>query len=93
MVFSKKKSIRILENTFDVCLSEKQPFLKSGMGILKFKGALSRLRQLLASESPLKMMKNAFYFNSKTLGILVMKQNGLIRKIRLFSNFMTSQPG
>ena len=48
-------------------MSEKQPFLKSGMEILKFKGALSRLRQLLASESPLKMMKNAFYFNSKTL--------------------------
>ena len=31
----------------------------------RFQGALSGLRQILASESPLKMMKNAFYFNSK----------------------------
>ena len=36
--------------------------------ILKtFKGALSGLKQLLATESPLKMMKNAFYFTSKAL--------------------------
>ena len=32
-----------------------------------FKGALSGLRQFLATESPLKMMKNAFYFTSKAL--------------------------
>ena len=32
-----------------------------------FKGALSDLRQFLASESPLKMMKNAFYFTLKAL--------------------------
>ena len=31
------------------------------------KGALSGLRQFLAAESPLKMMKNAFYFNLKAL--------------------------
>ena len=31
----------------------------------RFQGALSGLRQILAIESPLKMMKNAFYFNSK----------------------------
>ena len=30
------------------------------------KGALSRLRQFLATESPLKMVKNAFYFTLKT---------------------------
>ena len=35
-----------------------------------FKGALSGLRQFLAIESPLKMMKNAFYFTSKALFIL-----------------------
>ena len=29
------------------------------------KGALSGLRQFLATESPLKMMKNTFYFNQK----------------------------
>ena len=34
------------------------------------KDALSCLRQYLAIESPLKMMKNAFYFNSKALFIV-----------------------
>ena len=37
---------------------------------LKFKGALSGLRQLLATERPLKVMKNAFYFTSKALFVL-----------------------
>ena len=32
-----------------------------------FKGALSGRRQFLATESPLKMMKNVFYFISKAL--------------------------
>ena len=35
-----------------------------------FKGALSGLRQFLANKSPLKMMKNAFYFTSKAIFIL-----------------------
>ena len=35
-----------------------------------FKGALSGLKQILAIESPLKMMKNAFYFTSKALFVL-----------------------
>ena len=30
----------------------------------RFKGALSGLRQLLATENPLEMMKNAFYFTA-----------------------------
>ena len=34
------------------------------------KGALPGLRQFLASKSPLKMMKNAFYFTSKALFVL-----------------------
>ena len=34
------------------------------------KGALSGLRQFLAVESPLKMMKNALYFTSKALFIM-----------------------
>ena len=34
------------------------------------KGALSDLRQFLATESPLKMMDNAFYFTSKALFVL-----------------------
>ena len=39
--------------------------------LLKYiKVALSSLRQFLAAESPLKMMKNAFHYMSKTLLIL-----------------------
>ena len=34
------------------------------------KAALSSLRQFLAIESPLKMMKNAFYFTLKALLVL-----------------------
>ena len=34
------------------------------------KGALSGLIQLLATESPLKMMRNTFYFTSKALFVL-----------------------
>ena len=33
-------------------------------------GALSSLKQFLATESPLKMMKNAFYFTLKALFVL-----------------------
>ena len=36
----------------------------------KVKGALSGLRQFLAAESPLEMMKNAFYFTLKALFLL-----------------------
>ena len=61
------------------------------------------LLYLLQWKNPLKMMKNAYYFISKTL--LVVKifkflcwlfgrvKNGLIRKIRLTSKLMTMQPG
>ena len=35
-----------------------------------FKGALLDLRKFLAIESPLKMMKNAFYFTLKALFLL-----------------------
>ena len=38
------------------------------------KGALSGLRQFLAAESPLKVMKNAFYFTSKALFVLKMSK-------------------
>ena len=36
----------------------------------QFKGAPSGLRQFLATESPFKMMKNAFYFMSKVIFVL-----------------------
>ena len=55
-------------------------------------------------ESPLKVMKNAFYFILKTLFVLKIslsffttfwscRKNGWIRKISLTLKFMTSQPG
>ena len=38
--------------------------------VITVKGTLSGLRHFLATESPLKMMKNAFYFTTKVLFIL-----------------------
>ena len=37
---------------------------------VELKGALTGLSQILATESPLKMMKNAFYFTPKALFVL-----------------------
>ena len=37
---------------------------------MKVKGALSGLRQFLANENPLKMMKNVFYFTIKAYFVL-----------------------
>ena len=56
------------------------------------------------NEKPLKMMKNAFYFISQALFLLKIfkflswhfsqvEETGLIRKIRLISKLLTSQPG
>ena len=42
--------------------------LKNHLNYLK--GALSGLRQFLTTESPLKKMKNTFYFTSKALFVL-----------------------
>ena len=52
------------------------------------KDAPSGLIQFLVRESPLKMMKNAFYFTLKPifcLDFLVMQKNGLIRNISNFN--------
>ena len=38
--------------------------------MIDIKGAVSELRQFLANESPLKVMKNAFYFILKVLVFL-----------------------
>ena len=54
---------------YDITLLEK----KSKMIFSRkntFKDALSSLRQFLATESPLKMMKKAFYFTLKALFFL-----------------------
>ena len=77
--------------------------LKLSWRPLVLKGVLSILRQFLATESPLKVMRNGFVSSQKLfsfsryfsfcLDCLVIQQNDLIRKIRLISNFMMSQPG
>ena len=69
---------------------------------LHLKGTLPGLRQNLATESPLKMMKNAFYFASEALFVLNLLNFCLeiwsCRKAawletRLISKLITSQPG
>ena len=67
------------------------------------KGLLSGLRQFLTIENCFKVMKNAFYFMSKTLFVLEIftflfwivgyVKGGLIRRLWLISNFMTAQTG
>ena len=69
----------------------------------KVKGTLSGLRQVLATESPLKWWKILFISPKKLfpfsrywsfcVDFLVMWQNGLKSKTKLISNFITSQPG
>ena len=56
-------------------------------------------------ENPLNMMKNVFYFGLKALFVAKIfqflfvttfwsyRKNGLVRKIRLTSKLMTSEPG
>ena len=44
--------------------------LKNGGQYTEFKGALSGLRQFLATESPFEMLKNAFYSTLKALFVL-----------------------
>ena len=50
------------------------PYLELPLNLSHFcltiKGALSGLRQFLATESPLKIMKNAFYFTLEALFVL-----------------------
>ena len=45
-------------------------FSKLYAGYSVSKGALSGMRRFMASENPLKIMKNAFYFTSKALFVL-----------------------
>ena len=62
-------------------------------------GALSRLRQLLAIESPLKIMKNDFYFTSKALWTKIaasfcLKLIALFLKMKIYlccCNFVNKQ--
>ena len=77
--------------------SHKSPLLIANI----VKDLVSDLRQFLTTESPWKIMKNAFYFILKAIFVLKMfvltvwscGKNGLIRKMKLISKIMTSQPG
>ena len=70
---------------------------------MTIKGALSGLRQFLTNESLLKIMKMFFILLLKVLfflkifnfclDFLVIQKNSMIKKTRLISTFMTSQPG
>ena len=60
-------NIRVGEHSGVSPLTGKESKAKTATAV---KGAFSGLRQFLATESPLKMMKNAFYFNSKALFVL-----------------------
>ena len=59
------------------------------------KGALSDLKQFLVTGSPLKFMKNAFYFTLKALFVVMMFKPIFwsCRKLRLTSKFITSKSG
>ena len=50
--------------------SEEKQFFEITVRETDFKGALSGLRQFLATENPLKMMKDAFYFILKAFFVL-----------------------
>ena len=54
------------ENLFNVYIES----IVFRIKILNFKDAFSVLRQFLTTESPLKVMKNAFYFTSKARFVL-----------------------
>ena len=70
---------------------------------MTIKGALSGLRQFLTNEGLLKIMKMFFILLLKALFVLkifnfcldflVIQKNSMIKKTRLISTFMTSQPG
>ena len=51
-------------------LSELRLVLKAKGNLFDIKGALSNLRQFLATESSLKEVKNAFYFTFKVIFVL-----------------------
>ena len=71
---------------------------KKNLVLQQMNNHIQGLRQFLANESPLKVMKNVLSFTLKALlssrylifrhHVLVMQKNDLIRKIRLISKFM-----
>ena len=54
---------------------------------------LKKIIFICFNESPLIMMKNPFFSSYIVLTFWSCRRNGLIRKIRFISKFITSQPG
>ena len=87
-----------LKRSFSSKIFALMSFLKSDSHLPK------KNRFICFNDSPSKIMKNAFYFILKVLFVLKIltfsswlfghvEKNGLIKKMRLISKFMTSQPG
>ena len=75
MAMAKVCGSRMTELCFKKVVTSCSHWKKGGLScpggaIVKFKGALSGLRQFLAIENPLKMMKDSFYFTSRALFVL-----------------------
>ena len=73
--------------------------MSENLPVEHFKGALSGLRQFLATESPLKLMKKILFHLKKLFSFsrylsfchefLVIHKSGMIRKKKVISKFMT----
>ena len=70
IVLVKKISLEFLRRISSVLKENFVKHLSWSFFIETIKDALSSLRQLLATESPLKVTKNSFYFTSKALFVL-----------------------
>ena len=63
---------RVAQNDATLWFTKSKVFteIQLSRSLIFFQGALLSLRQFLATESPLKIMKNAFYFTPKALFVL-----------------------
>ena len=64
------KTAPFFQKYSDMILNKKEQTISQTVSSTAIKGALPGLRQFLATESSLKMIKNSFYFNSKALFVL-----------------------
>ena len=92
MCSSYSKNLRVSPSTFPQTYKGKNS--SEMRNLFWVKGSISGLRQFIATESPLKIMKNALNFMLLVSKLfLVMPENSLIRKLSLVSRFMMSQTG
>ena len=62
--------LKLYPNLFELILLKVRFHFSQTWKFFLFKDALSGLRPFLVTETPLKMMKNAFYFTLKALFVL-----------------------